>query len=251
MVATKFLPRTPEEIENGVPAQRHIERMIDKSLENLGMDYVDLYIYHMWDYATPLYDIMEGLNHVVKAGKARYIGISNCYAYQLAKANALAEREGFARFVSVQGHYNLIFREEEREMAKLCREDNIAMTPYSALAGGRLSKAPGETSKRLQEDDYARLKYDGTAAQDSVIISRVKELADHRGVSITEIPLAWLLTKVTSPVVGPTKLSHVDGMAKAVDICLTKEEINYLEEPYVPHKLVGVMAQNTAEQEEV
>ena len=248
VVATKFLPRTPEEIENGVPAQRHIERMIDKSLENLGMDYVDLYIYHMWDYATPLYDIMEGLNHVVKAGKARYIGISNCYAYQLAKANALAEREGFARFVSVQGHYNLIFREEEREMAKLCREDNIAMTPYSALAGGRLSKAPGETSKRLQEDDYARLKYDGTASQDSVIISRVKELADHRGVSMTEISLAWLLTKVTSPVVGATKLSHVDGMVKAVDICLTKEELNYLEEPYVPHKLVGVMAQNTAAQ---
>ena len=248
VVATKFLPRTPEEIENGVPAQRHIERMIDKSLENLGMDYVDLYIYHMWDYATPLYDIMEGLNHVVKAGKARYIGISNCYAYQLAKANALAEREGFARFVSVQGHYNLIFREEEREMAKLCREDNIAMTPYSALAGGRLSKAPGETSKRLQEDDYARLKYDGTAAQDSVIISRVKELADHLGVSMTDISLAWLLTKVTSPVVGATKLSHVDGMVKAVDICLTKEELNYLEEPYVPHKLVGVMAQNTAAQ---
>ena len=248
VVATKFLPRAPEEIENGVSAQRHIERMIDKSLENLGMDYVDLYIYHMWDYATPLYDIMEGLNYVVKAGKARYIGISNCYAYQLVKANALAEKEGFAQFVSVQGHYNLIFREEEREMAKLCREDNIAMTPYSALAGGRLSKAPGETSKRLQEDDYARLKYDGTAAQDSVIISRVKELADQRGVSMTEISLAWLLTKVTSPVVGAMKLPQVDGMAKAVDICLTKEEINYLEEPYVPHKLVGVMAQNTAAQ---
>src|SRR5699024_7928513 len=134
VVATKFLPRTPEEIEQGVPAQQHIEMMINKSLENLGMDYVDLYIYHMWDYATPLYDIMEGLNNVVQAGKARYIGISNCYAYQLAKANALAEKEGFAKFVSVQGHYNLIFREEEREMSKLCREDNIAMTPYSALA---------------------------------------------------------------------------------------------------------------------
>ena len=144
VVATKFLPRTPEEIEQGVPAQEHIERMINKSLENLGMDYVDLYIYHMWDYATPLYDIMEGLNNVVKEGKARYIGISNCFAYQLAKANALAEREGFAKFISIQGHYNLIFREEEREMAKLCREDNIAMTPYSALAGGRLSKKPGE-----------------------------------------------------------------------------------------------------------
>nr|WP_303183673.1 aldo/keto reductase [Lachnoclostridium phocaeense] len=248
VVATKFLPRTPEEIEAGVSAQAHIERMINKSLENLGMDYVDLYIYHMWDYATPLYDIMEGLNNVVKAGKARYIGISNCYAYQLAKANALAEREGFAKFVSIQGHYNLIFREEEREMAKLCREDNIAMTPYSALAGGRLSKKPGETSKRLEEDSYAKLKYDGTAKEDGEIIARVAELAQKRGVSMTEIALAWLLTRVTAPVVGATKLSHVEGMAKAAQICLTKEERDYLEEPYVPHRLVGVMAQNTAEQ---
>lgn len=248
VVATKFLPRTPEEIEAGVSAQAHIERMINKSLENLGMDYVDLYIYHMWDYATPLYDIMEGLNNVVKAGKARYIGISNCYAYQLAKANALAEREGFAKFVSTQGHYNLIFREEEREMAKLCREDNIAMTPYSALAGGRLSKKPGETSKRLEEDSYAKLKYDGTAKEDGEIIARVAELAQKRGVSMTEIALAWLLTRVTAPVVGATKLSHVEGMAKAAQICLTKEERDYLEEPYVPHRLVGVMAQNTAEQ---
>lgn len=248
VVATKFLPRTPEEIEAGVSAQAHIERMINKSLENLGMDYVDLYIYHMWDYATPLYDIMEGLNNVVKAGKARYIGISNCYAYQLAKANALAEREGFAKFVSIQGHYNLIFREEEREMAKLCREDNIAMTPYSALAGGRLSKKPGETSKRLEEDSYAKLKYDGTAKEDGEIIARVAELAQKRGVSMTEIALAWLLTRVTAPVVGATKLSHVEGMAKAAQICLTKEERDYLEEPYVPHRLVGVMAQNMAEQ---
>lgn len=248
VVATKFLPRTLEEIEAGVSAQAHIEKMINKSLENLGMDYVDLYIYHMWDYATPLYDIMEGLNNVVKAGKARYIGISNCYAYQLAKANVLAEREGFAKFVSIQGHYNLIFREEEREMAKLCREDNIAMTPYSALAGGRLSKKPGETSKRLEEDSYAKLKYDGTAKEDGEIIARVAELAQKRGVSMTEIALAWLLTRVTAPVVGATKLSHVEGMAKAAQICLTKEERDYLEEPYVPHRLVGVMAQNTAEQ---
>ena len=217
-VATKFLPRTAEEIEQGVSGQKHIEKMIDKSLLNLGMDYVDLYIYHMWDYATPLYDIMEGLNNVVKAGKARYIGISNCFAYQLAQANALAEKEGFAKFVSVQGHYNLIFREEEREMAKLCCEDNIAMTPYSALAGGRLSKHPGETSKRLQEDRYAKLKYDSTAQQDSVIIKRVSELSEKHGVSMTEISLAWLLTKVTAPVVGATKLSHIEGAVKAVDL---------------------------------
>lgn len=151
VVATKFLPRTQEDIAAGITGQQHIERMVNKSLANLGMDHVDLYIYHMWDYQTPLYDIMEGLNQVVKAGKARYIGISNCYAYQLAKANALADKEGFAGFVSVQGHYNLIFREEEREMARLCGEDNIAMTPYSALASGRLSKRPGETSKRLMQ----------------------------------------------------------------------------------------------------
>ena len=245
VVATKFLPRTQEEIENGVSARQHIERMLHTSLKNLGLAYVDLYVYHMWDYQTPLYDIMEGLNRLVKAGKVRYIGISNCFAYQLAKANALAEREGFARFISVQGHYNLIFREEEREMAKLCAEDNIAMTPYSALAGGRLSKQPGETSKRLEEDDYARLKYDATAKQDAVIIGRVAELAQKRGVTMTEIALAWLLTKVTAPVVGATKRSHVEGAARSTALTLTPEEIRCLEEPYVPHRLVGVMAQNT------
>lgn len=246
VVATKFLPRTQEEIEAGITGQQHIERMLNKSLENLGMNYVDLYIYHMWDYQTPLYDIMEGLHKVVEAGKARYIGISNCFAWQLAKANALAEKEGFHKFVSIQGHYNLIFREEEREMAKLCKEDNIAMTPYSALAGGRLSKHPGETSKRLQEDSYARLKYDGMAQQDEIIIKRVAELAEKHQVTMSEISLAWLLTKVTSPVVGTTKLQQVEGIAKAADLVLTPQECAYLEECYVPHPLVGVMAQNTA-----
>ncbi len=247
VVATKFLPRTQEEIASGITGQQHIEKMIDKSLSNLGMDYVDLYIYHMWDYETPLYDIMEGLNRIVKAGKARYIGISNCYAYQLAKANALAQKEGFAKFISIQGHYNLIFREEEREMARLCSEDHIAMTPYSALAGGRLSKRPDEHSKRMEEDSYAKLKYDATARQDGEIILRTAELADRYGVSMTEISLAWLLTKVTAPVVGATKPYHVEGAVKSVDVCLTEQELAYLEEPYVPHRLVGVMAQNTVQ----
>ena len=196
VVATKFLPRTKEDIEKGITGQQHIERMINKSLKNLGMDHVDLYIYHMWDYQTPHYDIMEGLNNVVKAGKARYIGISNCFAWQLAKANALVEKESFAKFISVQGHYNLIFREEEREMAGLCTQDNIAMTPYSALAGGRLSKLPGETSRRLEEDSYAKFKYDATAKQDSVIISRVAELAGQKGVSMTEISLVNFSKKI-------------------------------------------------------
>ena len=245
MIATKFLPRTNEEIAAGISAQQHIENMLNKSLENLGMEYVDLYIYHMWDYQTPLYDIMEGLNRMVKAGKTRYIGISNCFAWQLAKANALAEKEGFAKFVSIQGHYNLIFREEEREMAALCYENNIAMTPYSALASGRLSRRPGETSKRLEEDSYAKGKYDNAATQDEMILRRVEELADKHGVTMTEISLAWLLTKVTSPVVGATKFHHVDGAVSAVNLKLTEEETSYLEECYVPHWLVGVMAQNT------
>ncbi|MBD5130807.1 MAG: aldo/keto reductase [Ruminococcaceae bacterium] len=246
-VATKFLPRTPDEIERGISGREHIARMLDKSLQNLGMDYVDLYIYHMWDHQTPVYDILEGLANVVKAGKARYIGISNCYAWQLAKANALAEKEGFPKFVSVQGHYNLIFREEEREMTPFCYEENIALTPYSALASGRLSRKPGEDSKRLREDSYAKFKYDATKEQDEAIIRRVAELAEKRGVTMTEISLAWLLTKVTSPVVGATKLSHIETAVKSVELKLTDEEISYLEEPYLPHALAGVMAQNKPE----
>lgn len=244
VVATKFLPRTPADLEAGITGQQHIERMINRSLQNLGMDYVDLYIYHMWDWNTPILDILDGLNRIVKAGKARYIGISNCYAWQLAKANAIAEREGFAKFISVQGHYNLIFREEEREMAMLCQEDNIAMTPYSALASGRLARRPGERTKRAEEDSYAKFKYGATEEQDGRIIARVAELAERRGVTMTEISLAWLLTKVTAPVVGATKLHHIDGAVKAVDLALAPEECAYLEELYLPHALAGVMAQN-------
>ena len=198
----------------------------------------------MWDYNTPIEEILEGMNYAVVSGKARAIGISNCFAWQLAKANATAERNGWAKFVSVQGHFNLLFREEEREMVPLCEEDNIALTPYSALAGGRLSKRPGETSKRLEEDNVARMKYDAAAAQDSVIINRVAELADRYGVTMTQVALAWLLKKVTAPVVGATKLHHIEGAVAALDLHLTDDDLNYLEEMYTPHKLVGVMAQN-------
>ena len=244
VIATKFTPRTQDEIDSGVSGQKHIENYLNQSLKNLGMDYVDLYIYHMWDYHTPMEEIMEGLNNVVKAGKARYIGISNCFAWQLAKANYYARANGLTEFVSIQGHYNLIAREEEREMIPFCKSENIAVTPYSALASGRLSRRAGESTKRLLEDSYAKFKYDATAETDGKIIKRVEELADKRGVSMTEIALAWLLTKSTSPVVGATKLSHVEGAAKAVDLKLSDEEISYLEELYVPHELAGVMAQN-------
>ncbi len=244
VVATKFLPCTADEIAQGVTGQQHIANSIDASLSHLGMDYVDLYIYHMWDYNTPLLDVMEGLSQVVAAGKARYIGIANVYAWQLEKANALAEREGFPKFVSVQNHMNLIFREDEREMVPCCAEEGISLTPYSALASGRLSKRPGETSKRLEEDAYAKFKYDASAEADALVIERVAEVADAHGVSMTEVSLAWLLTKVASPVVGATKSHHVDGAVAAADLKLSDNEIAYLEEPYAPHAIVGVMAQN-------
>lgn len=245
IVATKFLPRSLKEIESKVSGQKHIENSINSSLKNLRLDYVDLYIYHMWDYNTPLEEIMLGLDNVIKSGKARAIGISNCFAWQLAKANYFARANSLTEFVSMQGHYNLIAREEEREMIPFCKEENIALTPYSALAGGRLAKYRGETSKRLEEDSYAKFKYDKTVELDQLIIDRVVELSKKYGVSMTEISLAWLLTKVTSPIVGATKVSQVEGMVKAVDLTLSDEDISYLEELYIPHQLVGVMAQNS------
>lgn len=245
IVATKFLPRSLKEIESKVSGQKHIENSINSSLKNLGLDYVDLYIYHMWDYNTPLEEIMLGLDNVIKSGKARAIGISNCFAWQLAKANYFARANSLTEFVSMQGHYNLIAREEEREMIPFCKEENIALTPYSALAGGRLAKYRGETSKRLEEDSYAKFKYDKTFELDQLIIDRVVELSKKYGVSMTEISLAWLFTKVTSPIVGATKVSQVEGMVKAVDLTLSDEDISYLEELYIPHQLVGVMAQNS------
>ena len=245
VVATKFLPRSEEERHNQVSAHQHIEQSLNTSLTNLGMDYVDLYIYHMWDYHTPMADIMHALDAMVKAGKTRYIGISNAYAYQIATANAYARANNLTEFISIQGHYNLIFREEEREMNRFANENNIALTPYSALASGRLSRLPGDNaSRRMNLDNYAKSKYQNTADQDHAIILRVHELAEKHHVTMTEISLAWLLTKVTAPVVGATKVHHIDGAVAAVDLTLSAEEIQYLEELYPLHPLVGVMAGN-------
>lgn len=244
VVATKFLPRTEQEIAAGIDGRQHVQNNIDSSLQHLGMDYVDLYIYHIWDYKTPAEEILEGMNDAVQAGKVRYIGIANAYAYQVAKMNALAEKRGWAKFISVQNHYNLIMREEEREMFPFCREEGIAMTPYSALASGKLAKRPGETSKRQQEDTFMHFKYDATAQQDDRIVQRVAQLADRYGVEMTQVALAWLLIRVESPIVGATRLHHIEGAVKALDVTLTADDIRYLEEPYVPHNLSGVMAVN-------
>lgn len=245
VIATKFLPRTEEERQNKVSARDHIEGSLNASLNNLGMDYVDLYIYHMWDYHTPMEDIMEALDSLVKAGKTRYIGISNAYAYQIATANAYARAHNLTEFVSIQGHYNLIFREEEREMNRFANENNIALTPYSALASGRLSRLAGDnSSQRMNLDNFAKSKYQDTADLDQEIIQRVHEIAEKYQVTMTEVSLAWLLTKVTAPVVGATKVHHIDGAVAAVNLKLTAEDIHYLEELYSPHPLVGVMANN-------
>ena len=246
VVATKFPLRTAEERAGGVGGKEHVLTLLDASLRHLGMEYVDLYLCHMWDYHTPIEEIMEGLHEAVKAGKVRAIGISNCFAWQLAKANFIAEKHGWTKFVSVQGHYNLLHREEEREMIPYCREEGIALTPYSPLASGRLVKMGGETSKRLEEDAYAKGKYDATARQDSVIVERVAELAERRGLSRTQVALGWLLSKSAVPVVGVTKMHHIEQAAEAVGVCLSKDETGYLEEAYVPHRLVGVMGQNQA-----
>lgn len=245
VIATKFLPRSEDEIARGIDGKTHVRNCLEASLKRLEMSYVDLYILHMWDYHTPIEDILEGLNELISEGKIRYIGISNCYAWQLAKANAIARAHGWQPFISVQNHYNLIFREEEREMKGLCQEEHIAMTPYSALASGRLSKHPGESSKRLEEDSYAKGKYDASAQMDLKIIRRVEEIAAKHHVSMTEVALSWLLDKVSAPVVGATKKQHIDGAVKACQLKLSDSEKQYLEELYQPHPLVGVMAQNS------
>lgn len=244
VIATKYLPRNPKQIEEGITAKEHIENCLNSSLERLQTDYIDLYILHMWDYNTPIEETLEILNDMIKLGKVRYIGISNCYAYQLAVANTIAKERGLQPFISVQGHYNLIHREEEREMKKYCDGENIALTPYSALASGRLAKHPGEVSKRMNEDTYAKGKYDGAADMDLPIIRRVEELAKKYNVSMSEVSLSWLFSKVASPVVGATKKHHIDTAVKAVELKLTEEDFQYLEELYVPHELVGVLAQN-------
>lgn len=244
ILATKFFPRTQDEIANNISGKEHINKLLDMSLKNLDTDYIDLYIYHMWDYNTSIEEVMETLNEAVKMGKVRHIGISNCYAWQIAKANSIAKMNGWVEFVSIQGHYNLLFREEEREMIPYCKEENIAITPYSPLSSGRLVKPATETSKRLEEDSYAKGKYDATGKQDAIIINRVAELAEKKGMTRIQIALGWLLSKVTAPVIGATKISHIDDAVSAVSVKLTPEEIDYLEEAYVPHKLVGVMAEN-------
>ncbi|MEC0167993.1 aldo/keto reductase [Paenibacillus graminis] len=222
-------------------SRKAIMSEIDKSLKRLGTDYVDLYQIHRWDYHTPIEETMEALHDVVKAGKARYIGASAMFAWQFLKALHVAENHGWTRFVSMQNHLNLLYREEEREMLPLCKEEKIAVIPYSPLASGRLTRDWSETTHRSETDQVQKSKYDATAHTDRLIAEQVAAIAEQRGVPRAQIALAWLLQKepVTAPIIGATKSSHLEDAAAALSITLTPEEIASLEEPYVPHPVVG------------
>ena len=244
VIATKVFGKMRETPNGGGLSRKAILFEIDQSLERLKTDYIDLYIIHRWDYDTPIEETMQALNDIVKAGKVRYLGASAMYAWQFQKALHVAENHGWTRFISMQNHYNLIYREEEREMMPLCIEEKIAVTPYSPLASGRLARDLSKTTKRYETDQIAKGKYDSTADADQEIIERVAEISEKHKVSKAQVSLAWLLQKapVVAPIIGVTKILHLESAVAALDVKLTKEDIAYLEEPYVPHPIVGLIS---------
>jgi len=243
VVATKvFFPASDRPNRGGL-SRKHILDGIDASLRRLGMDHVDLYQIHRWDHETPIDETLEALHDVVKAGKARYIGASSMWAWQLAKALYVADLRGWTRFVSMQNHYNLVYREEEREMLPLCREEGLGVIPWSPLARGFVvgnRPRPGEAkTARARSDDYALQMY--TRDADYRVAERVAEVAARLGSSRAQVALAWLLHQpgVTAPIIGATRLEHIDEAAGAVDLKLGAEDLAALEEPYEPHPVLG------------
>jgi 1-deoxyxylulose-5-phosphate synthase len=243
VLATKVHFRMHEGPNGAGLSRKAIMSEIDKSLTRLGTDYVDLYQIHRWDYNTPIEETMEALHDVVKAGKARYIGASAMFAWQFLKALHIAEKNGWTRFISMQNHYNLIYREEEREMLPLCKAEKIGVIPYSPLASGRLTRDWSEKTHRSETDKTQRSKYDATADADRLIVDRVAAIAEKHGVPRVRIAIAWLLQKepVTAPIIGATKVSHLQEAVEALSVRLTPEEIASLEEPYIPHPVVGAL----------
>lgn len=242
IIATKLHGKMREDPNGSGLSRKAILNEIDASLKRLGTDYVDLYQIHRWDYETPIEETMEALNDIVRAGKVRYIGASAMWAWQFQKALSVAEKHGWARFISMQNHLNLIYREEEREMLPLCREEKIGVIPYSPLASGRLTRDwHSETTLRSETDQIAKGKYDSTSETDQQILERVAELAEKYKIPRAHIAIAWLLQKepVTAPIIGATKISHLEESVKALTVKLTPDEVSYLEEPYVPHRIVG------------
>jgi len=242
VIATKvFYPTRPGPNGGGL-SRKAILQDIDNSLRRLGTDYVDLYQTHRWDYSTPIEETLEALHDVVKAGKARYLGASSMHAWQFCTALHVAERHGWTRFVTMQDHYNLLYREEEREMHPLCAAEGIGVIPWSPLARGRLTRPwNAEPTTRLDTDEFGKTLYKQTVDSDREIIERVGRIAAARGVSRAQVGLAWHLSKpvVTAPIVGATKPHHLDDAVKALELQLTPEEFTSLEEPYTPHAVEG------------
>jgi aryl-alcohol dehydrogenase-like predicted oxidoreductase len=241
VVATKvFAPMRPGANAKGL-SRKAIMTEVDASLKRLGMDYVDLYQIHRWDNTTPIEETIEALHDVVKAGKALYVGASSMYAWQFAKSLYKADQHGWTRFVSMQNHYNLLYREEEREMMSLCAAEGIGVIPWSPLARGRLTRDWGVSTNRSETDEFGKTLYTAAVESDKRIVSRVAEVAESRGVPRAQVALAWLLSKpfLTAPRIGASKSQHLADAVAAVSLKLSDEEIKKLEEPYVPHPVVG------------
>ena len=242
VIATKVQTLMREEPNGRGLSRKAILFELDESLRRLETDYVDLYQIHRWDYETPIEETLEALHDAIKAGKVRYIGASSTYAWQFAKALYLADRHGWTRFVSMQNHYNLLYREEEREMMGLCQAEGIAVIPWSPLARGRLTRAwQSETTSRSESDAYGNTLYSRTEEADRRVVERLGAVAEKRGIPRAQAALAWLLAKpgVTSPIVGASKPHHLEDAVAALNVRLTPEEMTALEEPYVPHPVLG------------
>jgi aryl-alcohol dehydrogenase-like predicted oxidoreductase len=243
VVATKVHGRMRPDVNGAGLSRKAILTEIDASLTRLGMDYVDLYQIHRWDSQTPIEETLEALHDVVKAGKARYIGASSMYAWQFCKALYLADRHGWTRFASMQNHYNLIYREEEREMMGLCASEGIGVIPWSPLARGYVARPWSNTpnTERAETDEFGKILYKRTEDADRVVVERVQQIAEKRGIPMAQAALAWMLSKpfITSPIVGATRPHHLDDAVSALTVKLSPDEIKALEEPYIPHPVSG------------
>lgn len=240
VISTKVFVEMRNRPNGGGLSRKEIMYEVEQSLRRLGLDYVDILYIHRWDYNTPIEETMRALNDLVTDGKVRYLGASAMYAWQFQKAQYTAERHGWVPFVAMQNHYNLLYREEEREMIPLCKDMGVGLTPYSPLAAGRLSRDWTATTTRAELDKFAKGKYDSTKDTDKIIVDRVGELAERYGTTRTGIALAWQWHKgVVAPIIGPTKEKYIDDAVAAIDVKLSDEDVAYLEEPYVPHKVMG------------
>jgi aryl-alcohol dehydrogenase-like predicted oxidoreductase len=241
VIATKVHGQMRPGPNGGGLSRKAILQEIDDSLKRLGTDYVDLYQIHRWDYKTPIEETLEALNDVVRAGKARYIGASSMVSWQFAQAFGLSERRGWAKFVSMQNHLNLMYREEEREMLPLCAAEGIGVIPWSPLARGRLTRPWGTETARTEGDAFGNVLYKATEASDRGIVEAVAGLATARGVSRAQVALAWVLAKpvISAPIVGATKMGHLDDAIAAVELTLSADELAGLEKPYTPRAVAG------------